>query len=143
MEGIMFRKNKYIIIIGCGRLGSYIAEYLSDKGEDVLIIDKDEDAFRKLSPSYAGQYLLADGMDMELYNEINITKANAVVVVTDSDNSNIFIAQLVKKTFKNIDVMARLHDPDKSYVYKDMDIKTLCPAMILLKETEKIMGWLN
>ncbi len=46
--------ENYTIVIGCGRLGVTLANTLSDKGGNVTIIDKNNDAFRKLSPSFGG-----------------------------------------------------------------------------------------
>ena len=59
------KKEDYTIIIGCGRLGANLANALSDEGENVLIIDQDRDSFRRLSSSYGGLSVVADGTDLD------------------------------------------------------------------------------
>ena len=49
-----FRQSNYMIIIGCGRLGANLANTFSEEGKDVLVIDEDADACRRLSPSFSG-----------------------------------------------------------------------------------------
>ena len=56
--------GKYTIIVGCGRLGASLANQLSDKGENVLIIDQSEESFRKLSPDFGGIALKGDGTEI-------------------------------------------------------------------------------
>ncbi|MGN1025213.1 MAG: NAD-binding protein, partial [Faecousia sp.] len=49
------KRTAYTIIAGCGRLGANLANNLSEEGENVLIVDTQKDAFRKLSSSFGGQ----------------------------------------------------------------------------------------
>ena len=48
------KQSSYTVIIGCGRLGANLANTLSEEGENVLILDKEKDSFRKLSSSFGG-----------------------------------------------------------------------------------------
>ncbi len=60
----------YTIIIGCGRLGANLANTLSDESANVLIIDKNKDAFRKLAPSFGGLSLTGDALDLDVLQEV-------------------------------------------------------------------------
>jgi trk system potassium uptake protein TrkA len=131
--------EKYTIIVGCGRLGANLANTLSDSGESITIIDKDEDSFRKLAQSYAGMTQVGDGTDTAELIEANIKDATAVVAVTNNDNINIFVAQLAKEYFHVPDVIARLYDPDKELVYKEFGIDTISPALLSAKEIDRIL----
>lgn len=137
------KRNKktvpYTVVIGCGRLGAYLANTLSDEGENVLIMDKDKDAFHKLSPSFGGLAVTGDGMDLDTLQEADVEKADVVVVVTNNDNVNIMIAQIVKEIFKARRVIARLYDPERECVYREFGIDTICPAMLSAKEIEKLL----
>jgi trk system potassium uptake protein TrkA len=130
---------KFTIIIGCGRLGANLANTLSENGESVTIIDKDEKSFKKLAPGFSGMTKIGDGTDISVLNEVDVKKANAVVVVTNNDNINIFIAQLAKEYFQIEQVIARLYDPDKELVYKEFGIDTISPALLSVKEIDKIL----
>ncbi len=137
----MKKKNKdYTIIIGCGRLGSTIANTLSDKKKNVMVVDGDEDSLRKLSLSFAGQTYIGDASDYSVLEEVNIEKANVVIVVTHSDNLNIMLAQIVKEIYGVDRVIARLYDPERDIVYKELGIETIYPAYL---ESEHLMDWYN
>lgn len=132
--------HNYTIIIGCGRLGANLANTLSDNGEDVLIIDKNRDAFRKLSPAFGGLSLHGDATDLDVLQEAQIENASAVVAVTNHDNANILTAQIAREMFHIERVIARLYDPEREYVYREFGIDTICPAVLSVKEIDKILS---
>ncbi|WP_077610262.1 potassium channel family protein [Clostridium sp. Marseille-P2415] len=133
-------KGNYTIIIGCGRLGANLANTLSDGGEDVLIIDKNKEAFRKLSPSFGGLSIIGDATDFDVLQEAQISDASAVIAVTNNDNANIMVAQIAREMFHIERVIARLYDPDREYVYREFGIDTICPAILSVKEIDKILS---
>lgn len=131
--------NNYNIIIGCGRLGANLANTLSDEGADVLIIDQDKNAFRKLSPSFGGLTLTGNGSDFDVLEEAQIQRADVVVIVTNNDNANIMIAQIAKKNFHVKRVISRLYDSERECVYHEFEIDTICPAMLSAREIDKLL----
>jgi len=132
--------EKYIIIIGCGRLGANLANTLSDNGGNVLIIDKNKESFRKLSPSFGGISLTGDATDLDVLQEAQFGKADVVVAVTNNDNVNIMAAQIAREQFQIQRVIARLYDPDREFVYREFGIDTICPAILSAKEINKILS---
>ena len=137
----MKRKEKdYTVIIGCGRLGATIANTLSDENKNVMVVDSDEDSLRKLSSSFAGQTYVGDDSDYFVLDEINLKKANVVIVVTHKDNLNIMLAQIAKEIYHVERVIARLYDPERDVVYKELGIETIYPAYL---ESEQLMQWYN
>jgi len=105
------------VIIGCGRLGSTLAMSISDRGGNVLVIDRDEDSLRKLSlSSLLGDIALTgNGTDMEVLNWGKSRKPQ-LVIVTGNDDTNIMIAQMVNKTLKIERVIAGLYYPECEYI---------------------------
>lgn len=134
------KNENYTIIIGCGRLGANLANTLSDSGEDVLIIDKNKEAFRKLSPAFGGLSLNGDATDLDVLQEAQINNATAVIAVTNNDNANILTAQIAREIFHIERVIARLYDPEREYVYREFGIDTICPAILSVKEIDKILS---
>ena len=130
----------YTVVIGCGRLGANLANTLSDDGGNVLIIDKNKDAFRKLSPSFGGLAVTGDATDLSVLREAQINKADVVVAVTNDDNVNIMAAQLAREMFQNRRVIARLYDPEKECVYHEFGIDTICPAVLSAQEIARILS---
>jgi len=140
---IFFGNHKYKghhIIVGCGRLGANLANRLSDEGKNVIIIDKNEGAFRKLSSSFGGIPLVGDATEIATLREAQIEAATAVITVTNHDNTNILVAQLAKEMFHIGQVVARLYDPERECVYHEFGIATICPATLSRKEIEEFLG---
>ncbi|MDR1691806.1 MAG: TrkA family potassium uptake protein, partial [Oscillospiraceae bacterium] len=135
----MGKQDEYTIIAGCGRLGANLANKLSEEGESVTIIDLERDAFRKLSPSYSGLTLVGDATDPGVLRDVEIERATAVVSVTNYDNTNIMVGQLAKELFGIGRVIARLYDPERDVVYRELGIDTISPAVLSIKEIDKLL----
>jgi trk system potassium uptake protein TrkA len=133
-------KENYTIIVGCSRLGADLANTISDSGDSIIVIDKNPDAFRKLSPSFGGIVMTGDATEMSVLNNAEIEKATTVISVTNKDNTNIMVAQLAKEMFNTERVIARLYDPECECVYREFGIDTICPAVLSAKEIDKLLG---
>ena len=134
------QKTDYIIIIGCGRLGANLASALSDDGGNVLIMDQTRDSFRRLSASFGGLSVVANGTDLDALKEAQIQNASTVIAVTNNDNTNIMVAQIARDLFHVENVIARLFDPERETVYQEFGIKTICPAVLSVKEIDKLLA---
>lgn len=137
---ITIKDNSRILIIGCGRLGSNIANNLSTKNRNVTIIDSNNESFRKLSPSFSGLYIEGDATDISILKEAEIDVADIVIVVTDNDNINILIAQMSKNMFHVKNIIIRLYDAEKRCVYDECDIQTVLPSLLCMSEVDKIIS---
>ncbi|MCM8804774.1 MAG: TrkA family potassium uptake protein [Candidatus Omnitrophica bacterium] len=113
----------YMIIVGCGKIGSYLAKLL-DKENDVVVIDKDEKSFEKLQ-NFNGVIKLGDALDIDVLKEAGIEKADAIFVITSNDNANIVIGQVSKKMFNVPKVIIRISDPNKEKICKLFEIETI------------------
>ena len=133
-------KDDYTIIIGCGRVGANLANTLSNKGENVLIMDKTKDAFRRLSSNYGGLSVVGSGIEFNKLKEAQIDRATAFIAVTDDDNTNIMASQIAREVYNVKKVIARLHDPDCEAVYQELGIDTICPVILSVKEIDKYLG---
>lgn len=131
--------DEYVIIVGCGRLGANLANTISDEGGSVAVIDKYNDSFRKLSPSFGGLTLVGDATDFSVLSDAEIKDATAVIVVTNNDNTNIMVAQIAKEIYHIQHVIARLYDSDRECVYREFGIDTVCPAVLSIKEIDKLL----
>ena len=105
-----------MIVVGCGRVGSAVALELRDAGWDVSVVDEREEALGRLGDDWTGEFLVGHGMDLPLLREAGIEDADAVVVATDGDNSNIVIGQMAQKQFGVGTVVVRILDPARARV---------------------------
>lgn len=133
------KEKSYTIIVGCGRLGANLAGELSNEGDNVLIIDADKNAFRRLASNFGGLSVVADGTDLDKLREARIENASAVIAVTNHDNTNIMVAQIARDMFGVKRVIARLYDPDSETVYRKLGISTICPSVLSAKEIDKLL----
>jgi trk system potassium uptake protein TrkA len=116
------------IVIGCGRVGSAVAQQLQGSGWDVTVLDENEDALGRLGESWRGGFVVGHGMDLQILREAGIEDADAVVVTTDGDNTNIVIAQAAQKHFQVPTVVCRLLDPARAQFYAARGLKIVCPT---------------
>lgn len=133
------KASGYTIIVGCGRLGANLANALSNEGDNVLIIDGNKNAFRRLAPNFGGLSVVADGTDLDKLREAKIENASAVIAVTNHDNTNIMVAQIARDLFGVERVIARLYDPECETVYRQLGISTICPSVLSAKEIDKFL----
>ena len=116
------------MIIGCGRVGSSIALELDQSGWDVSVIDEREEALASLGETWRGGFFVGHGMDVSLLREAGIAEAEAVVVSTDGDNTNIVIGQVAQKMFGVDCVVVRVLDPARAEFYASRGLRTVCPT---------------
>jgi len=116
------------IVIGCGRVGSSVALQLDGSGWDVTVVDENEDALGRLGDSWTGGFLVGHGMDLQLLREAGIEEADAVVVTTDGDNTNLVIAQAAQKHFEVPTVIVRVLDPARAQFYAARGMRIVCPT---------------
>ena len=120
------------LIIGCGRVGSTIALQLLHEDWDVTVVDENEDALSRLGINWPGAFLVGHGMDADLLREAGIEEADAVVVATDGDNTNIVIGQVAQKRFGIQCVVVRILDPARADFYATSGLRTVCPTKVAI-----------
>ena len=126
----MSSKNLFILIVGCGRLGSLLANRLSSKGHSVVVIDNRESAFSTLSVEFSGFRMVGDATELTVLKEAKIEEADVFIATTRDDNVNIMVSQVAKKIFNVPKVMARVFEPKRESIYKDFDIEAISPTAI-------------
>ena len=115
----------HIVIMGCGRVGSTLAQILESRGHSIAIIDQNPDAFRRLGPDFAGLTVTGVGFDRDVLVEAGIERADAFAAVSSGDNSNIISARLARETFGVGRVAARIYDQKRAEVYERLGIPTV------------------
>jgi trk system potassium uptake protein TrkA len=111
--------------MGCGRVGSSLAETLDSQGVSVAVVDQETDSFRRLPPTFGGRTVTGVGFDREVLVEAGIERASAFAAVSSGDNSNIVAARVARETFGVENVVARIYDPRRAEVYQRLGISTV------------------
>jgi trk system potassium uptake protein TrkA len=121
-----------ILIIGCGRIGSSLAQMLRFRDHSITVIDSDSTAFELLGKSFTGRTVVGIGFDRDVLLRAGIERADALAAVTGSDEANVVIARLARQVFKTPQVVARVYDPRKAEIYRRFGIQTISPVAISL-----------
>ncbi|HEY7179197.1 MAG TPA: NAD-binding protein [Gaiella sp.] len=116
-----------VVIVGCGRVGSGVAKQLAEQGWDVTCIDEDEGALARLG-EWRGGFVVGHGMDFEVLERAGIASADAAVVATNGDNTNVVVGQVVQRRYRLGCVVVRVLDPRRADFYAERGLRTVCPT---------------
>jgi len=111
--------------MGCGRVGSTLAQTIESRGHSVAIIDQNPDAFRRLPSSFSGQKVTGVGFDRDTLMQAGIEDTYAFAAVSDGDNSNVLAARVARETYGVDNVVARIYDPQRAEIYQRLGIPTV------------------
>ncbi|MEO0560920.1 MAG: TrkA family potassium uptake protein [Chloroflexota bacterium] len=123
-----------ILIIGCGRLGSRLANRLSVSGHYVVVVDKRKSMFEKLSFDFSGYTVVGDATEFQVLRDAKISQADYVFAATRSDNTNLMVAQVAREMFEVPTVLARVYDPAREAVYQALGVRTISPTNLTANE---------
>lgn len=119
-------RNK-VLIIGCGRLGANIAALASEKGQNVIVVDRNHNSFDRLPESFSGYRVTGDATDLSLLEEAYIKTAKEVVIATGDDNVNLFLAHVACLIYEVPSIYVRLDDPERGALLNGLKVKAIYP----------------
>ena len=101
---------------------------LDRTGWEVTAIDENEDALQRLGEHWSGGFVVGHGMDVDVLREAGIEEADAVVVATNGDNTNLVVGQVAQKQFDIQTTIVRVLDPARAKVYASLGLPTISPT---------------
>ncbi len=122
------------MIIGCGRVGAVLANRLDEGGHEVVVLDRNQQAFRRLSEKFSGERIVGNGLVEEFVRPTLEKKTDMLFAMTDKDNINLMIAQRVKLNLQPGKVIAVVHDSILAGIYKELGVQTVCPTDLVIKD---------
>ncbi len=128
-----------LVIVGCGRVGSGLANSLSSEGHDIVVIDKSKRAFRRLDDGFPGQRIVGSGFDKDALTKAGASSADALAAVTSGDNSNILCARIARENYGIANVVARIYDPRRAEIYQRLGIPTVATVTWTI---DQVRRWL-
>ena len=132
-------KNK-TIIVGCSSLGATITNKFSTEGKNLMVIDKNPKNFERLSDRFSGFTITGDVSDQEVLEEAGIASCSEIVIVTNDDNLNLFVAHIARKIYNVPNIYIRLTEPDNEILIKGMDIKAIYPLELSYDKFNVLRG---
>ena len=133
----------FVMIVGCGRVGSSIARKMLASGHEVSVLDEDPEAIAQLEKGQergweelGGSFTVGTALEIDALLEAGIDRADAFVASTDGDNTNLVISQIAQRRFNVGKVVTRVLDPARAQWYEEQGLKTVCPTKIAIEQLE-------
>ncbi|MFH1775889.1 MAG: TrkA family potassium uptake protein [Chloroflexota bacterium] len=124
----------YIIIVGGGRLGYYLAKALLDEGHEALIIEKNETVCKTIVNEMGSICIHGDGCEAATLDEIGTGRADIFIAVTGDDEDNLIACQVAKHKFNAPRTIARVRNPQNENVFKKLGIDVTVNSTRLILE---------
>jgi trk system potassium uptake protein TrkA len=118
------------LIVGCGRVGSTLAKLLDADSHDVTVVDESPEAFKRLGTKFKGQVVVGTGIDCDVLRRAGAETADGFIAVTNGDNRNVMAALIAQRVFDIKKIVARIYDPPRGMMYRDLGIETVCPTTV-------------
>jgi trk system potassium uptake protein len=122
-----------VVIVGCGRVGSTLAEHFDAGGHDVIIFDVKTAAFDRLPETFKGAAIRGDGTDEEVLRRAGAEGASVFLSLTEGDNRNVMAAQVAMEKLGIAEVIAKINDPVRAAAYAELGIATLCRTNLMVE----------
>lgn len=134
----------YIVIMGGGKVGEYLASVLLDQGHEVAVIEEDRLTADRLSVELEGEYLIihGDGCDSDFQEDAGIRKADVFVAVTGGDDNNLVACEIATRVFSVPRCIARVNNPKNRRIFRAIGIESISSTMLIANmiEEEALMG---
>lgn len=123
-----------IIVVGCGRVGSQLANMLSDNGSNVCVIDKSAEAFANLGRNFNGSTVQGIGFDEDTLVKAGIEDCDVLAAVTQSDTANLMVTEVATHLYGVPHVIVRLYNSDHERAYMQLGIDYVCGTSLVAEE---------
>jgi trk/ktr system potassium uptake protein len=128
------------VIVGCGRVGSVLADAFDRAGHQVIILDMKTTAFDRLPGAFKGAAVRGDGTDEDTLRRAGAEGADVFMALTEGDNRNVMSAQLATEAFGAKQVIAKINDPLRASAYAELGIATLCRTNLMASAVSEFLG---
>jgi trk system potassium uptake protein len=122
----------YIMIVGAGKVGYFLAKRLVASKHTVSIIEKDKALCEEIAKEIEAMIINGDGCDPEILEEAGIKRADVIAAVTGDDEDNLIICQLAKELFKVGRTVGRVNNPDNERTFSELGVDVPVDATMII-----------
>ncbi len=112
----------YLVIVGAGKVGFFLAKRMLLNKHSVSIVDKDKTVCEEIAKQLDALVIHGDGCDPRILEEAEVTRADVLAAVTGEDEDNLIICQLAKEKFNVHRTVARVNNPDNEHTFSELGI---------------------
>jgi trk system potassium uptake protein TrkA len=124
----------YIIIIGGGKVGYYLARALLDEGHEILVVEKDPERHEFIRNELGSVCLRGDGCEVAILTEAGTGRADMFIAVTGDDADNLVACQVAKHKFNVPRTIARISNPKNEALFKKLGIDVTVSSTNIIRE---------
>ena len=136
----------FILIVGCGRVGSAVAKRALDGGHEVSVLDSDPLSHERLDKDQTtswedvgGRFTVGTALEIDALLEAGIEQAEVFLAATRGDNTNLVIAQIAQRRFKVPRVVVRVADPGRATWYGEQGLLTVSPTQRAIDQASDLV----
>ena len=134
----------YIVIMGGGKVGGYLASVMLENNNEVAIIEENRKQADRLSVQLEGDYLVinGDGCDSNFQEDAGIRKADVFVAATGHDDDNLVSCEIAMRIFNVPRCIARVNSPKNARIFREVGIESVSSTMLIASmiEEEAMLG---
>ena len=112
----------YILIVGAGKVGYFLAQRLGQDNHSVALVDKDKVICEEITRQLDILVINGDGCSPSVLREAGVERADVVAAVTGEDEDNLIICQLAKERFSVDRTVARVNDPKNEHIFFELGV---------------------
>jgi trk system potassium uptake protein TrkA len=134
----------FVLIVGAGRVGSAVARWSLDQGNEVSVLDEDPLSQERLNRDQTtswddagGMFTVGTALEVDALEAAGIERADVCIVCTDGDNTNLVVGQVAQRRFQVGRVIVRVLDPFRAEWYREQGLHTICPTQVAIEMLEE------
>lgn len=124
----------YIVIVGAGKVGHFLALRLLEDNHTIGLIDKDKAVCDEMSKSLDCLVINGDGCDPVFLGEAGADRADVIAAVTGDDEDNLIICQVAKERFGVRRTVGRVNDPKNNHIFNDLGVDVPIDATVIISK---------
>jgi len=128
----------FVLVVGGGKVGYYLAKELIDSGHEVALMEKDSTRARQITDEIGSIVIPHDGCEGKYLAEAGCNRADVVAAVTGDDEDNLVICQMAKHHFDVPRTIARVNNPKNESLFRHLGVDELVsPTRMILGSIEQ------
>ncbi|MGP1675363.1 MAG: potassium channel family protein [Candidatus Limnocylindrales bacterium] len=128
----------FVLVVGGGKVGYYLAKELLDSGHEVALMEKDPSRARQIADEIGSIVIPHDGCEGKYLGEAGCNRADVVAAVTGDDEDNLVICQMAKHHFDVPRTIARVNNPKNEGLFRHLGVDELIsPTRMILGSIEQ------
>ncbi len=112
----------YVVIVGAGKVGYFLAKRMILGKHSVTVVDKDKTVCEEIAKQVDALVIQGDGCDPRILEEAGVSHADVLAAVSGDDEDNLIICQLAKEKFNVRRTVARVNNPDNEHTFAELGI---------------------